>query len=189
MPHKVIVDDEVFRALQERAVPLVDMPNSVIRRLLGLSEDRVADGNMTAWQAQAGNLVEGDLEQPQTRQTRQTRRRGTRSKTSTKGKAHRAPKGVLLPEPEYELPILQTLIELGGRAPASELIAALGTKLDGKLKPLDGQRLASGEVRWKNRAQFVRLKLVRGGDMVKDSPRGIWEISDQGRRRVESETT
>jgi hypothetical protein len=186
MPHQVIVDDEVFRALQERAVPLVDMPNSVIRRLLGLSEDRVDDGNMTAWQVQAGNLVEGDLERPQ---TRQTKRRGTRSKISTKGKAHRAPKGVLLPEPEYELPILQTLIELGGRAPTSELIAALGTRLDGKLKPLDGQRLASGDVRWKNRAQFVRLKLVRGGDMVKDSPRGIWEISDQGRRRVQSETT
>jgi hypothetical protein len=182
MPHQVIVDDEVFGALQERAIPFLDTPNSVIRGLLGLSEDQVDHATEAASQVQAPNSVAEDV------QRAQTRRRAARSKTSTKGRARRAPKGVLLPEPAYELPILQTLIELGGRAPTSELIAALEAKLDGRLKPLDRQRLASGDVRWKNRAQFVRLKLVRGGDMVKDSPRGLWEITDQGRRRVESET-
>lgn len=100
----------------------------------------------------------------------------------------RAPKGALLPEPEYELPILQTLVELGGGAPTGGLLDALETKLDGRLQPMDRERLASGDVRWKNRAQFVRLKLVRGGDMAKDSPRGFWEISDQGRQRIASET-
>lgn len=181
MPHQVIVDDEVFGALQERAIPFLDTPNSVIRGLLGLSEDQVDHATEVASQVLRDSVAE-DLQRPQ------TRRRAARSKTSNKGRARRAPKGVLLPEPEYELPILQTLIELGGRAPTSELIAALEAKLDGRLKPLDRQRLASGDVRWKNRAQFVRLKLVRGGDMVKGSPRGLWEITDQGRRRVESET-
>jgi hypothetical protein len=30
----------------------------------------------------------------------------------------------------------------------------------------------------------VRLKLIREGAMVKDSPRGVWEITELGRERV-----
>ena len=32
--HRIEVDDEVFQLLQQKAVPLVDSPNSVLRRLL-----------------------------------------------------------------------------------------------------------------------------------------------------------
>jgi hypothetical protein len=37
------VDDEVWKELQGRAEPLVDTPNSVLRRILGLTEDEVAN--------------------------------------------------------------------------------------------------------------------------------------------------
>ena len=36
------VDDDVWRELQRRAVPLVDTPNSVLRRTLRLTEDKVS---------------------------------------------------------------------------------------------------------------------------------------------------
>ena len=36
------VDDEVWQQLQRRAEPLVDTPNSVLRRILGLTGDRVS---------------------------------------------------------------------------------------------------------------------------------------------------
>ncbi len=181
MPQEIDVDDEVFAALQERAIPLVDTPNSVIRRVLGLSEmptdvGRMRKQQMRGWASDAESNVPSKA------------RTIARKRTSGgKGRPRRAPKGVLLPETEYELPILQTLVELGGHAPTSKLLDSLETKLDGRLQAMDRDRLASGDVRWKNRAQFVRLKLVRGGDMVKDSPRGIWEISDRGRQRI-SET-
>jgi hypothetical protein len=87
----------------------------------------------------------------------------------------------------YELPILEILSENGGRVPTREVIDALGERLDGMLQEADYEHLASGDVRWRNRAQFVRLKLIDRGDMLKGSPRGMWEISDQGRSRVESE--
>jgi len=32
--------------------------------------------------------------------------------------------------------------------------------------------------------QFVRLGLIKEGLMVKDSARGVWEITDEGRERV-----
>ncbi|MEU5456170.1 hypothetical protein AB0H48_15445 [Streptomyces globisporus] len=39
MDREIQVDEEVFAQLQERAEPFVDSPNSVLRRLLGLSDD------------------------------------------------------------------------------------------------------------------------------------------------------
>ena len=37
------VDDEVWKQLQRRAEPLVDTPNSVLRKILGLTEDKVSN--------------------------------------------------------------------------------------------------------------------------------------------------
>ncbi len=189
MGYQVELDDETFAELQRRAVPLVDTPNSVIRRLLGLSK-LLPDGEAPPVPRRhvedaAQSAGQGGTEQPLRLRATQSPRRTRRSRAQKK--AIRAPKGVLLPESQYELPILETLTELGGRAPTSELLDALEGKLDGSLKPLDREPLASGDVRWKNRAQFVRLKLVRGGDMKSPSPRGVWEISDQGRARLTRE--
>ena len=80
--------------------------------------------------------------------------------------------------------MLQIIAEHGHRAAAREVLDELGTRLDGLLTEVDKEPLASGNIRWRNRAQFVRLRLVEQGDLVKDSPRGIWELTQQGRRRT-----
>jgi hypothetical protein len=96
----------------------------------------------------------------------------------------RAAPGTLLPEREYEIPILRYLAEHGGRAPSREVTEAVGKVLAGKLMDLDKRSLQDGSIRWQKRAAFVRLRLVQRGDLVKDSPRGTWEISRQGRTRL-----
>ena len=94
-------------------------------------------------------------------------------------------KGLLLSEDQYELPLLQTLTELGGGAPMSVVLDALEPKLKDKLTTYDFETMKDGKtLRWHNRAQFVRLALVKQGDMKSDSPRGMWEISEQGEARV-----
>jgi hypothetical protein len=90
----------------------------------------------------------------------------------------------LLPEAEYELPLLEALVELGGSAPTSDVVDLLGKKLEAKLTAVDRETISSGEIRWRNRVQFVRLGLIKEGLMVKESPRGVWEITDEGRARV-----
>ena len=102
-------------------------------------------------------------------------------------KAGRAAPGTLLPESEYEIPILRCLEERGGRAPSREVVEAVGEALGNKLTELDRQELKSGDIRWENRAAFVRLRLVERGELVKNSPRGTWEISDKGRERLRCE--
>lgn len=172
MSPTIRIDEDVYRALQTQAEPFIDTPNSVLRRMLSLGDpgSDVRDLNEQGDQVVA---VEKSTPKPA---------RGTKKKKRT-----RAPSGTLLPQDAYEIPLLRSLEELGGGAAAGEVIERLGQHLNEKLKPNDREALGSGVIRWHNRAQFARYELVQRGEMKSDSPRGVWEISDQGRRRFESE--
>lgn len=179
------IDDEVYEALKDEAEAFVDTPNSVIRRLLGLpgkgagEEPAVADSAIVQGQVRAATEGPAPARTATNGGTRRTQRHRAR-----KPKRTRVPKGALLPETEYEVPLLEVLAERGGRAPTREVIDALEERISDRLTELDRTKNAAGQPRWRNRAQFARLHLVERGDMVKDSPRGVWEISEQGRRRV-----
>jgi len=170
MPKQVPpIDDDVYAYVQSQAVPLEENFNSALRRLLGLSHGEAA---ATPAPIDSGSAAAG-------KRGSSSRTTRARSRTST-----RARKGSLLPEREYELPILEALTQFGGRAPTSEVVDIVGEKLNGRLTEVDQEPLASGDLRWRNRAQFVRLALIKRGDMKADSPRGMWEITEQGTRRI-----
>jgi hypothetical protein len=173
MSPTIRIDEEVFEALKTQAEPFVDTPNSVLRRLLDLTGSTV------------DSLSPED--EPQLRAPHRTAARAPRKRRRTPAHGPRAKPGSILSEDHYELPILAILEEMDGRAPSREVIDALGERLDGRLTPTDRDQLASGQVRWRNRAQFVRLRLIERGDMKKDSPRGVWEISAQGQQRLDRE--
>lgn len=174
MAPRILIDDDVLALLKSNAEPFVDTPNSVLRRLLGMSA-------VNGGQAEGDEPSEPFAVTPE-RQTRQRRRRRTR-----RPQAKRAQTGTILADDEYEIPILSILDAHGGRAPTREVLDELGNHLADELMPADHEALASGDIRWRNRAQFVRLRLIEQGDMVKGSPRGLWEIADQGRDRLVAE--
>jgi hypothetical protein len=169
MSPTIRIDDDVFEELKKHAEPLVDTPNTVLRRLLRLGGSRSGVD---------GGYEEAARPPAPARARRQSRRR----KTATR--AARAKTGTILHGSAYEVPMLEIINEHGGRAAAREVLDELETRLEGQLTDVDREQLGSGDVRWRNRAQFVRLRLVEQGDMVKESPRGIWEITEQGRRRI-----
>ncbi len=173
MAEQIDVDSEVMALLKSHAEPFIDTPNSVLRRLLGLA---AASPN--------GHGPTGLAEDEVSTRSRK-RRSGTRRRRQATAK--RAQTGTILPDTEYELPILEILDSHGGRAPTREVLEELGERLSNDLLPTDYEALGSGDIRWRNRAQFVRLKLIERGDMVKGSPRGVWELSDQGRDRLVAE--
>jgi hypothetical protein len=176
MPVEIQIDEEVWELLKERAEPFVDTPNSVIRRLLELPV--ATNGHVNGAVSIVEEAVAAGSTRPRTR-GRRPRRRGA--------SAPRAQTGTILPDDEYELPILTILDQNGGRAPTREVLEALGERLADKLMPADHETLASGDIRWRNRAQFARLHLIESGDMQKGSPRGLWEITDKGRDRLVAE--
>jgi Mrr N-terminal domain len=171
--NEIAVDNEVYELLRRNAEPFVDTPNSVLRRLLGLPSE-----NGRAPEGGAPEATSADGTQPRAASSTRRRRR-------SRGKgAERARPGTILADDAYEIPILDVLDRRGGRAPTREVLDEVGEQLQGQLLPADHESLATGEVRWRNRTQFVRLRLIERGDMVKGSPRGLWEISDQGRDRL-----
>jgi hypothetical protein len=106
--------------------------------------------------------------------------------TNDQPPAPRAIPGSILPEREYWLPILRVIEQAGGSAAASDVIEAVGERMRGMLKPRDYEKLAIGEIRWRNRTRFARLRMAERGLLSDTSHRGIWEISDAGRRYLET---
>ena len=97
----------------------------------------------------------------------------------------RLKKGLLMRQDEYELPILDALEELGGSAPMSEVKEGVERHLKDRFNQFDLALMKDDTIRWVNRMQFARLDLRNKGDLKADSPRGIWELSDQGRSRLQ----
>lgn len=185
-PRSIDVDADVWRRLQQEAVPFEDTPNTVLRRLLGLdSGARRGTGVEAASAAAAGGRSAdaagtGSGAAARVRRTKPATRKG-------KARAKRASSADLLAETAYELPILAALADAGGRAPTREVLDAVGVALSEQLTAVDRETTTSGTTRWHSRAQLVRLRLVKAGDMLSDSPRGVWEVSDAGRARVAGE--
>ena len=177
MSPTIRIDKDVFDELKKHAEPFVDTPNTVLRRLLGL-------GDTDTETYENGELdIDAEKRRPKRNASKgqRTQQRRQRAKVT---RLPRAKTGTILPESEYEIPMLEIISEHGRRAAAREVLDELETRLSGRLTEVDRQELGSGNVRWRNRAQFVRLRLIEEGDMVKNSPRGVWEISEQGRRRI-----
>ncbi|GBC77825.1 hypothetical protein HRbin08_01307 [bacterium HR08] len=111
---------------------------------------------------------------------RPSKRRGRRKKP--------LPRGLRTPEDAFRRLILEVLVELGGRAPMSEVLDRVEKKMEGRLTPHDYKPLPSDPktIRWRNTAQWCRNTLVREGLMKGDSPRGVWEISEEGRGALQT---
>ena len=176
MPN-IRIDRDVYQSLQQRAVPFVDTPNDVLRRLLNLDRDESRSDE---------NAVSGSAhDKTDTSGSRARRQKVTHhSRSARRKRPPRVPAGTVVPEQEYVAPVLSALSERGGTAPAREIIEAVGKKLESRLTPSDKERTSSGVIRWQNRIQFVRLRLVEEGLLARDSARGIWALTDTGRVRL-----
>ena len=95
----------------------------------------------------------------------------------------RGPRPRFTPVITYWKPTLEALADLGGSAKRDIVVQLVGEKLSGILTEVDKQMLPSGgQIRWENRVAFQRENMKRQGLIRGDSPRGIWEITEEGRR-------
>jgi len=174
MSCKIEIDDDLFELLKQHAEPFVDTPSDVLRRLL--SESRGV---------QARRLAPTERSLPSGKKpARRHRAKSQEADRKEDIKRRRAPSNALLSEKAYELPLLDVLDAAGGRLPTREAVAAVGERVADQLMPMDHDVMDQGQERWESRVQFTRLRLVEAGLLKKDSPRGVWEISDAGRERL-----
>jgi hypothetical protein len=90
--------------------------------------------------------------------------------------------GTKLPQKEFRLPLLMTLLKVGGSAPAKEIRTMLEPLMAHRLGEGDYESVSTGDPRWWNAVCWERSDLVKLGMLRDDSERGIWEISDAGRK-------
>jgi hypothetical protein len=161
---KVIrIDDDVWKILQQKAIPFEDTPNTVLRRILGLNgEPKPAVSN------------EGRKEEKMVTTSVKfggfSRRPPSRAKT-----------GTIFPQPGYREPILRVLMRMGGEGGVRDILAAVHELIKGDLKPLDYEDVPSGiEVRWKIQAMFQRKKMIEDGLLDSGAPKGVWRLSAEG---------
>jgi len=108
-------------------------------------------------------------------------------KKKTGKKYRKIQRGLRTPEDAYRIPILESLVELGGSGRISEVLDIVEKKMKAILNPYDYERLSSPphDFRWRNTAQWCRNTMVNEGLLKSDSPRGIWEISEEGKKYLE----
>ena len=101
----------------------------------------------------------------------------------------RLQRGMRTREETYYKPILQALEENGGSRKMNIVLDRVGQIMKGILKDVDYEPLASdpNSLRWRNTAQWARYSMIQEGFLKSDSPRGIWEISDKGRRYLKEQ--
>lgn len=95
----------------------------------------------------------------------------------------RLPRGMRTPQEAYYRPILNALVNLGGSARMNDVLIMVEQMMKETLKDVDYEPLASTPdmPRWRNAAQWARQAMIEEGLLKADSPRGFWEISENGR--------
>jgi restriction system protein len=109
-----------------------------------------------------------------------------RSGSNSRRNLGHLPRGLKTPEEEYRIPILQALVEMGGAGRIGDVLQRVHTRMKDVLNDHDHQPLRSNPntPRWYNTAQWARNTMAREGLLKEDSPHGVWEISDKGRRAL-----
>lgn len=150
------IDEEVLGQIKAQAEPFLDSPNDVLRRLL--------------------DLVEG------VRPTCATP--PSERPLGAAAWRWRPDAGEALPEGGYELPILKALAEQGGRSRARAVMRIVGGSMASSFSAADRVRMTNNEERWSNRLRFCRRRMLERGYVRRDSPRGVWEITEAGIERL-----
>jgi len=91
-------------------------------------------------------------------------------------------RGTLTPPRDFWKQILETLVEKGGQASVQEVVEDVERKMKNQLKPGDYERNRDGLLKWEKQVHFQRLAMKHEGLLASNSPRGIWAITDKGRR-------
>jgi restriction endonuclease Mrr len=75
---------------------------------------------------------------------------------------------------------------MGGRGRREKVIEIVGKKMKDLFTPADFKKLPQSKyIRWENRVAWQASNMRSEGYIRNNSPRGIWEITDAGRKWVD----
>jgi len=93
-------------------------------------------------------------------------------------------RGNKTPQRDFRLPLMKVLFDLSGTAEVKDIREKMLPVMKSRLTEDDYEPVSTGEERWWNAICWERSDLVKEGLFRDDSPRGVWELSDEGRAFV-----
>ena len=87
----------------------------------------------------------------------------------------------------YEMPLLQALVNLGGEAKTKEVYPEVERimRISASKNPAEYEKYPKGAVKWKNKTAWAREYLKRKGQLD-GTERGVWKITAIGRDRLKT---
>ncbi len=81
-----------------------------------------------------------------------------------------------IPLKNFYVPILESVTELGGKAKVEDILP----KVEQKMKTL-----IANYPKWKDRAEWAGMDLMRSGHLSYTYPATVWEITESGKKFCE----
>ena len=101
----------------------------------------------------------------------------TRRSSARSSRGSRLPPGQLTPSSALRQAIIEALEQMGGSGQVRDVLTRVYDSLKDHFTAADLSTSKSGEVRWRNRCQWERFRMVQEGLLRDDSPRGVWELA------------
>jgi len=113
----------------------------------------------------------------------------SREARSERAKKPRLPRGTLTSNSAYTIPILKSLVEMGGSTQKADVIRKVGKLMEKSFNKFDTQPPAAHPKtpRWQIKFDKIRVSLIDKGLLVKETDSGIWEISKKGRDTLKAQ--
>ena len=91
---------------------------------------------------------------------------------------------------DFEIPLLQALVNLGGEAKTKDVYPEVEKIMDlsASTHPEEYEKYKFGDIKWKNKTGWAREYLKRK-DQLDGNQWGIWKITDAGKERIRVFTT
>lgn len=87
-----------------------------------------------------------------------------------------------IPPNDFWRPILEVLMNNGGRSARKQVHDALRVRMQRLLKPGDYEKNRDGTYKWEKQVDYQRLAMVHEGLIQRGSQTGVWEISELGKK-------
>ena len=178
------LSDNSWERLKRWAEPLEDTPDDVVRKVLDMAERHIG---CTGTQRHSSNSLHQKGEAEPQQDLFENVEDLTDNVKAQVSKNGRLPKGTKVPNEAYEMPIMETLYELGGKGHMRDVLDGVEEKMRHLFRAVEYEATPSGrDLRWRISAQWARNGLVHErGWMEENSGHGIWELTEEGIAQVE----
>ena len=147
MDRKMRVSDQNWERLKRWATPFEDSPDDALGKVLAIAETihdastldqpRIPDQTLTNGYS-IPQIAKGEKER------RPTGNQDEIFNIDGVGETSRLPRGIRVPQQSFELPILESLHELEGRAKGTDVLAKVEPKVKCLLSEVDYQMVSNG---------------------------------------------